>query len=83
MPALGPVAVRKRAAEAIVRLVGPILGDLMPAAGATERRHPLAAVVTRGAVLETHETVCAAAYTYQPDKQLNTTADPPTRALVR
>jgi hypothetical protein len=55
----------------------------MPAAGATERRHPLAAVVTRGAVLETHETVRAAAYTYQPDKQLNTTADPPTRALVR
>src|ERR1700729_2414824 len=40
MPALGPVAVRKRAAETIVRLVGQILGDLAPTADVTE---PLAA----------------------------------------
>src|SRR5579863_3417785 len=46
MPALGPVWVRRRAAETIVRLVGQILGDLAPAADAAE---PLAAaeVVTR------------------------------------
>jgi hypothetical protein len=37
MPALGPVAVRKRTAETIVRLVGHILGDLAQAEGAAER----------------------------------------------
>jgi len=37
MPALGPVAVRRRTAETIVRLVGHILGDLAQTAGATER----------------------------------------------
>ena len=37
MPALGPVAVRRRTAETIVRLVGQILGDLAQTAGATER----------------------------------------------
>src|SRR5580658_4880820 len=46
MPALGPVWVRRRAAETIVRLVGQILGDLAPTADVAE---PLAAaeVVTR------------------------------------
>jgi len=43
MPALGPVSVRKRTAETIVRLVGNILGDLAPAADAA----PLAQAVTR------------------------------------
>jgi hypothetical protein len=47
MPALGPVAVRKRATEAIVRLVGHMLGDIMPAVDAGGRRRPLAGVVTR------------------------------------
>jgi hypothetical protein len=47
MPALGPVAVRKRAAEAIVRLVGHMLGDIMPAADAGGRQQPPAGVVTR------------------------------------
>jgi hypothetical protein len=46
MPALGPVAVRKRAAETIVRLVGHMLGDIALAAD-TEPRRPLADVVTR------------------------------------
>ena len=46
MPALGPVSVRKRAAETIVRLVGHILGDLAQAEGAAERL-PLAEAVTR------------------------------------
>jgi hypothetical protein len=43
MPALGPVSVRKRTTETIVRLVGHILGDLAPAADAA----PLAQAVTR------------------------------------
>jgi hypothetical protein len=43
MPALGPVSVRKRTAETIVRLVGHMLGDLAPAADAT----PPAQAVTR------------------------------------
>src|SRR5690242_11604364 len=34
MPALGPVSVRKRTAETIVRLVGHILGDRAPTADA-------------------------------------------------
>ena len=34
MPALGPVAVRKRTAETIVRLVGHMLGDIAPTADA-------------------------------------------------
>jgi len=42
-PALGPVSVRKRTAETIVRLVGHILGDLAPAADAA----PLTQAVTR------------------------------------
>src|SRR6201996_4967408 len=46
MPALGPVSVRKRTAETIVRLVGHILGDLPQAEGAAERL-PLAESVTR------------------------------------
>ena len=37
MPALGPVSVRKRTVETIVRLVGHILGDLAQAEGAAER----------------------------------------------
>src|ERR1700729_2094016 len=40
MPALGPVWVRRRATETIVRLVGHILGDMAPTADVTE---PLAA----------------------------------------
>lgn len=46
MPALGPVSVRKRTAETIVRLVGHILGDPAQAEGAAERV-TLAEVVTR------------------------------------
>ena len=46
MPALGPVSVRKRTAETIVRLVGHMLGDLAPAEGAADRL-PLAQAVTR------------------------------------
>jgi hypothetical protein len=40
MPALGPVAVRKRAVETIVRLVGHMLGDTMQAAGTDEQPSP-------------------------------------------
>jgi hypothetical protein len=47
MPALGPVAVRKRAVETIVRLVGHMLGDMLPAANTDERPGPLADTVTR------------------------------------
>src|ERR1700727_305229 len=47
MPALGPVSVRKRTAETIVRLVGHILGDLAQAEGADERAGPLADAVGR------------------------------------
>ena len=46
MPALGPVSVRKRTAETIVRLVGHILGDLAQAEGAAGRL-PLTEAVTR------------------------------------
>ena len=46
MPALGPVSVRKRTAETIVRLVGHMLGDLAQAEGAADRL-PLAEAVTR------------------------------------
>jgi hypothetical protein len=46
MPALGPVWVRKRAAETIVRLIGHMLGDAAPAADAGQRR-TLAGAVTR------------------------------------
>ena len=45
MPALGPVSVRKRTAETIVRLVGHILGDPAQAEGA--ERLPLAEAVIR------------------------------------
>jgi len=47
MPALGPVAVRKRAVETIVRLVGHMLGDMMQAADGDERPGPLADAVGR------------------------------------
>jgi hypothetical protein len=46
MPALGPVWVRKRTAETIVRLVGHMLGGREQAAGAAGRL-PLAEAVTR------------------------------------
>src|ERR1700683_2764693 len=46
MPALGPVSVRKRTVETIVRLVGHMLGDLEQPADAADRL-PLAEVVTR------------------------------------
>jgi hypothetical protein len=46
MPALGPVSVRKRTAEAVVRLIGHMLGDIAPAADAGQRR-TLAGAVTR------------------------------------
>ena len=46
MPALGPVSVRKRTEETIVRLVGHILGDPAQAEGAAARL-PLAEAVTR------------------------------------
>jgi hypothetical protein len=47
MPALGPVAVRKRAADTIVRLIGQILGDIVLAGDAAELRRPPADAVTR------------------------------------
>jgi hypothetical protein len=46
MPALGPVSVRKRTADTIVRLIGHMLGDIELAAGAGQRR-TLADAVTR------------------------------------
>jgi hypothetical protein len=46
MPALGPVSVRKRTAETIVRLIGHMLGDIALAADAGQRR-TLAGAVTR------------------------------------
>jgi hypothetical protein len=46
LPALGPVAVRRRAVETIVRLAGHLLGDTGQAAGAGGRR-PLAQAVRR------------------------------------
>ena len=47
MPALGPVSVRKRTADTIVRLVGNTLGDVAQAADASGRDLPLAEGVTR------------------------------------
>ena len=47
MPALGPVAVRRRAVETIVRLAGHLLGDTGQAAGGGGRRRPLDQVVRR------------------------------------
>ncbi len=48
MPALGPVAVHRRAAETTVRLVRHMLGDIAPASDAAgRRRRPLADAVTR------------------------------------
>jgi uncharacterized membrane protein len=46
MPALGPVSVRKRTADTIVRLIGHMLGDIELAADAGQRR-TLADAVTR------------------------------------
>ena len=46
MPALGPVSVRKRTAETIVRLIGHMLGDIALAADAGQRR-TLAGAITR------------------------------------
>jgi hypothetical protein len=46
MPALGPVSVRKRTADTIVRLIGHMLGDIPLAADAGQSR-PVAAAVTR------------------------------------
>jgi hypothetical protein len=46
MPALVPVAVRKRATDAIVRLIRYMLGDVVPAADTGQRR-TLADSVTR------------------------------------
>ncbi|HEX4291374.1 MAG TPA: hypothetical protein VH021_20790 [Trebonia sp.] len=46
MPALGPVSVRKRAVETIVRLVGQILGDMAPTVSA-DAPAPFAEPVTR------------------------------------
>lgn len=47
MSALGPVAVRKRAAETIVRLIGHMLGDIVLAGDAAEPRRAPADAVTR------------------------------------
>src|ERR1700758_2077423 len=46
MPALGPVSIRKRTADTIVRLIGHMLGDIALAADAGQRR-TLAYAVTR------------------------------------
>jgi hypothetical protein len=46
MPALGPVSLRKRAVETIVRLIGHMLGDIALAADAGQRR-TLAGAITR------------------------------------
>jgi hypothetical protein len=46
MPALGPVSVRKRTTDTIVRLVGHMLGDTSQAEGA-DGRPPLTEAVTR------------------------------------
>jgi hypothetical protein len=40
MPALGPVAVRKRATETVVRLIGNMLGDIAPVTDLAGRRIP-------------------------------------------
>src|ERR1700733_6656032 len=48
MPALGPVSVRRRATDTIVRLVGHMLGDLAQAASTyAAERAPLIGAVTR------------------------------------
>jgi hypothetical protein len=47
LPALGPVAVRRRAVETIVRLAGHLLGDTGQAADGGGRRRPMAQVVRR------------------------------------
>ena len=47
MPALGPVSVRKRTADTIVRLIGHMLGDIGLAADAGKRRTPAGAVTRR------------------------------------
>src|ERR1700743_3801194 len=47
MPALGPVSVRKRTAETIVRLIGQLLGDIALAADAGQRRTLAGAVIRR------------------------------------
>jgi hypothetical protein len=47
LPALGPVAVRRRAVETIVRLAGHLLGDTDQATDGGGRRRPLARVVRR------------------------------------
>ncbi len=47
LPALGPVAVRRRAVETIVRLAGHLLGDTGQAADGGGRPRPLAQVVRR------------------------------------
>lgn len=47
MPALGPVAIRKRAADTIVRLVANMLGDIVRAADASGPAAPPDAGVTR------------------------------------
>jgi hypothetical protein len=47
LPALGPVAVRRRAVETIVRLAGHLLGDTGQAADGGGRRRPMARVVRR------------------------------------
>ena len=46
MPALGPVSLRRRAAETIVRLIGHMLGDIALAVDAGQRR-TLAGAITR------------------------------------
>ncbi|MDX6417964.1 MAG: hypothetical protein QOG28_2584 [Trebonia sp.] len=47
MPALGPVSVRKRTAETIVRLIGHMLGEITPAADTGQRRTLARAVPRR------------------------------------
>jgi hypothetical protein len=47
MPALGPVAVRRRAAEATVRLIRHLLGDIAPGGAPAGHRRPLGAAPTR------------------------------------
>lgn len=70
-----------------VSLLGIVLGHPAGVADQIRLAWLAASIATLGgalgAALETRETVREAAYTYQPDRQLRTTADPLGRARPR